>query len=203
LPVASGAWHLSPEALPKLEFQPVTPDRWPDLERLFGPRGAFGGCWCMWWRVTRAEFEEGQGEGNRLSLKRIVNSGEIPGLLAYTGEQPVGWCSVAPREAFPVLQRSRVLKPVDGQRVWSVVCFFIAKPYRRSGLSVRLLQAAVKHARKHGARIVEGYPVESKRGELPDAFSAFTGSASIFREVGFEEVARRSENRPILRRYLK
>ncbi len=194
----------SPKPPSKLKFHPVTPDRWPDLERLFGARGAFGGCWCMWWRVTRAEFEHGQGEGNRLSLKRIVDSGEIPGLLAYAGEQPVGWCSVAPREAFPVLQRSRVLKPVDGQRAWSVVCFFIAKPYRRSGLSARMLQAAVRHARKHGARIVEGYPVESKgASELPDAFSAYTGSASIFRQAGFQEVARRSENRPIMRRYLR
>lgn len=184
-------------------FRELTRRDWPRIETLFGKNGACGGCWCMWWRVTRSEFESGQGEGNRLSLKRIVDAGEIPGLLAYAGEQPVGWCSVAPREAFPVLQRSRVLKPVDGQRVWSVVCFFIAKPYRRGGVSARMLQAAVKHARKHGARIVEGYPVESKSGDLPNAFSAFTGSASIFREAGFEEVARRSGNRPILRWYLK
>ncbi len=93
----------------ELEFYALSAQRWEHLERLFGARGASGGCWCMWWRLRRSEYERQKGQGNRAALKDIVDSGEIPGILAYAEGQPVGWCSVAPRERFPVLERSRVL----------------------------------------------------------------------------------------------
>ena len=181
-----------------LEFRPLTPERWRDLEELFGERGACGGCWCMWWRLTRSQFEKQKGEENKKALARIVDSGQTPGLLAYADGQPIAWCSVAPREAFPRLERSRILKRVDDQPVWSVVCFFVGKPFRRKGVTVRLLEAAVEYAKEHGAKIVEGYPVEPRKTSTPDAF-AFTGLASAFRKVGFVEVLRRSETRPIMR----
>src|SRR3712207_7681510 len=79
----------------------------------------------MWWRLRRSEYERQKGQGNRAALKDIVDSGEIPGILAYAEGQPVGWCSVAPRERFPVLERSRVLKRIDEEPVWSVVCLFV------------------------------------------------------------------------------
>lgn len=179
---------------------PVTPHLWDDFETLFGERGAVGGCWCMWFRLKRSEFDAKKGEQNKRSMRVIVASGEIPGILAYDQGQPVGWCSVAPREAFPVLDRSWVLKRVDDQPVWSVVCFFIAKDYRQRGLSGILLRAALDYARQNGARIVEGYPVEPKDGSTPDVF-AFTGLASTFLQAGFVEVARRSETRPLMRYY--
>lgn len=182
-------------------FHPVTPDRWEDFETLFGPRGACGGCWCMWWRLRRSTYDAQKGEGNRLVMKAIIESGEIPGLLAYDSGEPVGWCSVAPRETFPVLGRSRILKPVDDRPVWSVVCFFIGKEHRRQGLSVGLLQAAVDYAQENGAEIIEGYPVEPKDGSSPDVF-AFTGVARAFRLAGFVEVLRRSPTRPIMRYYI-
>lgn len=185
-------------SLETFQFQPVTPDRWPDLERLFGPRGACAGCWCMWWRLKRSEFEQQKGEGNRQAMRQIVESGQVPGILAYADGQPVGWCSVAPREHFPALDRSRILKRVDDEPVWSVACFFVAKPFRGRGITVALLRAAVDYAKGHGARIVEGYPVEPKEGRSPDAF-VWTGLASTFRRAGFVEVLRRSETRPIMR----
>jgi GNAT superfamily N-acetyltransferase len=184
-----------------LSFEPVTPDRWDDVEKLFGPRGAVGGCWCMWWRLTRSEFDRQKGEGNHQAMKAIIFSGEVPGILAYAGEDPIGWCSIAPRQAFPVLARSPVLKPVDDQPVWSVVCFYIARSYRRQGISLALIIAALEYARSQGARIVEGYPIEPKKGSAPDIY-AFTGMATTFRQAGFVEVARRSEHRPIMRYYL-
>lgn len=186
-------------ATPRLRFHPLTPRRWKDLEDLFGERGACGGCWCMWWRLTRKEWERNRGAANKRALKRIVNSGEIPGILAYAGRRPVGWCSIAPRETFPALERSRTLKRIDDQPVWSVCCFFIARPYRRKGVALGLLKAALAYARQEGAEWVEGYPVEPKKGEMPDAF-AWTGLASIFRRAGFAEVLRRSKTRPIMRR---
>lgn len=120
-----------------VECHPLTPDRFCHLERLFGPRGACGGCWCMWWRLSRSQFAEGKGEGNRLALRRLVEEDEVPGLLAYAQGEPVAWCALGPREAYPALERSRVLKRVDDAAVWSVVCFFVAKPFRRRGLTVR------------------------------------------------------------------
>jgi GNAT superfamily N-acetyltransferase len=183
-----------------LSFHPVIAQRWDDFETLFGPRGAVGGCWCMWFRLKRSEFDVQKGEGNKRAMRRIIDSGEIPGLLAYYQEEPVGWCSVAPREAFPVLDRSPVLKRVDDQPVWSVVCFFIARPYRHQGVSLQLLQAALDYAQENGARIVEGYPVEPKKGSTPEVF-AYTGLVSMFLQLGFVEVARRSETRPLMRYY--
>jgi N-acetylglutamate synthase-like GNAT family acetyltransferase len=152
----------------------------------------------MYWRVLRSEFEKQKGAGNKRALKKIVSQGRVPGLLAYAGGEPVGWCAVEPREAYATLERSRLLKRLDEQRVWSVVCFFIAKSYRNKSVSVELLKAAVAHARKHGAQIVEGYPVEPKKGKMPDVF-AWTGIAAAFRQAGFKEVARPSATRPVMR----
>ncbi|MFH1175940.1 MAG: GNAT family N-acetyltransferase [Acidobacteriota bacterium] len=188
----------TPTLLPPLEFHPASADRWADLEALFGPRGACGGCWCMAWRLPRSEFARQKGEGNRQSLAALVSSGEEPGILAYAAGRPVGWCCVAPRERFPVLERSRVLKRIDGEPVWSVVCFFVAREYRRRKLAVELLRAAIAHVRSRGGRIVEGYPVEPKKGRLPDAF-AWTGPRSAFNQAGFTEAARGSAARPIMR----
>lgn len=183
--------------VPNLEFHPLTSERWADFEKLFGEHGACGGCWCMWWRLKRSEFAKSKGEGNREAMKRIVDSGEIPGVLAYADDRPIGWCAVAPREAFFTLGRSRVLKPVDDKPVWSVVCFFVAKPFRHKGMTVQLLKAAVSHVKQRGGRIVEGYPTEPGT-PLPDAF-VYTGLASAFRKAGFDEALRRSKNRPIMR----
>jgi len=181
-----------------LEFHPLTAERWSDLEALFGKRGACGGCWCMWWRLSNAEFEMQKGEGTRLALQALVGTGDMPGILAYKQDKPIGWCSLAPRERFSRLARSRVLKPVDDQPVWSVVCFFVARGYRGQGVSKGLLQAAVEYAVRHGARIVEGYPVQPKKDKMPDVF-AYTGVPSAYLQAGFVEVARRSETRPIMR----
>jgi GNAT superfamily N-acetyltransferase len=184
-----------------LEFHPVTKKRWADFETLFGERGACGGCWCMLWRLTRKEFEQQKGEANRQAMKAIVESGKKPGLLAYSEKQPVAWCSVAPRESFPALERSRILKKIDDQAVWSISCFFIHKDYRKQGLSVRILEAAVDYVRKQGGQIVEGYPVEPQKGKTADVF-AWTGLASFFKKAGFVECARRSETRPIMRFFI-
>jgi len=179
---------------------PLTTQRWDDLEDLFGPRGC-GGCWCMWWRLKRSTFEEQKGEGNRQALKAIVEAGQVPGLLAYAAGQPVGWCALAPRESYPTLEQSRILKRVDDRPVWSVVCFFVRRSYRRQGVTAALLQAAVAYAREQGGSTIEGYPVEPRQGQAPDAF-VYTGLASTFRRLGFVEGLRRSETRPIMRLYL-
>ena len=196
----------------RLEFHPLKPARWTDFETLFGPRGACGGCWCMWWLIPHPQFNRQKGETNRQAIKQLVESGRVPGLLAYALDQstgrissagqivPVGWCALAPREAYVALESSRILQPVDDQLVWSVVCFYVARPYRRQGVATALLSAATEYAREHGANILEGYPVEPKKGQAPDVF-VYTGLASTFRQLGFVEVARRSETRSVMRFY--
>lgn len=183
-------------------FHPLTEERWEDFEGLFGSRGAVGGCWCMWFRITHRQFDIQRGEDNHQAMHDIVTSGEVPGILVYDGDQPVGWCSVAPRQAFSVLGRSPVTKPVDDQPVWSIVCFFVAKSHRRQGLMAALLQAALDYARAQGATIVEGYPVDPTKGSTPDVF-AYTGLADAFEKAGFVEVARRSPTRPIMRYFFE
>jgi len=181
---------------------PLTPRRWPDLEKLFGPRGACGGCWCMYWRLPRKEYERRKGAGNRRALRKLAGSKTPPGLLAYLDGEPVGWCALAPRNDYPVLDRSRVLARVDDKPVWSVACFFVARRHRSRGVSRALVRAAVAFAKKKGAKIVEGYPVEPRKGRAPDVF-LWTGLPGTFLSAGFKEVARRSPTRPIVRRALR
>jgi GNAT superfamily N-acetyltransferase len=185
-----------------LSFAPLTPERFADLEKLFGPRGACGGCWCMYWRLPRREYEARRGEGTHQALKALVDGGEVPGLLAYSNGEPIGWCALGPRDQYPPLARSRILEPVDDLEVWSVVCFFVARKHRRQGVMAALLAAAVGYAQQCGARIVEGYPVVPRKDRMPDIY-AYTGTFSLFAKGGFAEVARRSETRPIMRRILK
>jgi GNAT superfamily N-acetyltransferase len=183
---------------PRLTFAALTPDRWPDLQRLFGPNGACGGCWCMWWRLTGDEFRRSKGAANRRAFHAIVARGTQPGLLAYSGVEPVGWLAVEPRERYPVLARSRALRPVDDRSVWSVTCFFIKAGWRRQGVSLALLRAARSFVAERGGRLLEGYP-KDLRGGFPGANSVWMGSAGTFVDAGFREVARRTPTRPIMR----
>jgi GNAT superfamily N-acetyltransferase len=178
---------------------PLTPARWADFEQLFGPRGACGGCWCMYWKRGRKDYEAAKGEGNRLAQKALVDSGVVPGLIAYMDGVPAGWVAVEPRKNFPVLGNSRILAPLDDLAVWSVPCFFVARKYRNAGLSVALLRAAVERVAQQGGMVVEGYPVEPAAGTVSVPAFIYTGLASTFRQAGFVEAGRRSEKRPIMR----
>ena len=185
-----------------LTFRVATPSRWNDIETLFGERGACAGCWCMFWRTRRKEWEASKGAANRRAFRRIVETGKRPGILAYRGKMPVGWCALAPRKTYGSLSRSRILAPVDDRPVWSVSCLFVLRPYRRQGIASRLLAEAARHAARRGAKILEGYPVEPSSANAPDAF-LWTGTAVAFDRAGFVEVARRSRTRPIMRKRLR
>jgi GNAT superfamily N-acetyltransferase len=140
----------------------------------------------------------GKGDVNRRRQERYVKDGNVPGLLAYAGEEPVGWVAIEPRAAYPRLARSRTLAPVDDRPVWSITCFFVARPHRGKGMTRALIEAAVRYARSRGATIVEAYPAEYA-ADVADAW-VYTGAVSTFLDLGFEEVARRSRSRPIVRK---
>jgi GNAT superfamily N-acetyltransferase len=195
----------------RIEVRPLTADRWPDLVELFGPSGAFSNCWCTWWRQTGAEFTSGiaqRGAGNKALLGELTAADRRPGLIAYRDEQPVGWISIAPRPEYGRVIRSPSIGP--GRKnpesadagVWSIVCFWMPRKERGKGIAMALLRAAVEHARESGARVLEGYPVDTA-GERHPQSSVFTGTLAMFTRVGFTEVERRAEGRPIVRLALR
>jgi ribosomal protein S18 acetylase RimI-like enzyme len=177
---------------------PVTPDRWEELATFFGPNGAYSNCWCAWYRVRAKGYDNGP--GNRRLLRRLTREGAVPGLLGYEGREPVGWVSVAPRDQYERVLRSRVIGPTDSGEpdIWSLVCFWIPVRYRRRGVATALLEGAVDHARAHGAATVEGYPVDTAGERRPSA-DIFTGTVGMFRKAGFTIAAHQTSGRPIAR----
>jgi ribosomal protein S18 acetylase RimI-like enzyme len=191
----------------KLTVLPATPKRWPDVEAVFGARGCAQarGCWCMAYRRsgTGPSLPAGtsRAKTNRADLKTLVETGRAPGLIAYRGKVPVGWVSLAPREQFARLARSPLMKPVDDQPVWSIICFVVPPAYRRQGVARALLQGAIAFARMHGATLVEAYPVDKKEPCRDDTM--WFGAKSMYDRAGFEEVARRKPTRPVVRLTVK
>jgi GNAT superfamily N-acetyltransferase len=181
----------------EIEIRPLSTRTWDDFVELFGPdRGASGGCWCMFWRQSREDWKARTRHSNQKKIRRLVKPKAPPGLLAYRDGKPVGWVSIAPRDEFPRLNASQYLKPVDRTKVWAVVCFYIRRGHRKSGVASALLAAAVESARKRGAQVVEGYPV----ARTQESGDAFTGLPSMFAKAGFKEVERRHPSRPIVRK---
>lgn len=191
-----------------VDVQPLTPDRWDDFAALFGPNGACGGCWCMWWRVTVKEFEAGN-DANRERMRALVDRGgdaHAPGLLAYDDGRVVGWCTVSPRPEFGRIVRSPNLAPAgdddadDDGPVWAVPCFYIVRGQRGRGIARALLDAAVAYAAEHGAAVVEGYAVDPSRRKFTNS-ELYTGTVSLFEGAGFERLgARTPTSRIVMRR---
>ena len=181
----------------RLEARPLTRERWEDLEKVFGPNGAYSGCWCMWFRQSQAEYDEHHGDGNRRSLKSLSDKGREPGLIAYVDFEPAAWVSVAPRAQFGRLLRSPLFRPddPDNEDVWSLVCLYIPKENRGQGLANYLVEAAIHQARAHGATRLDAYPIEPANRS---AAELFVGTPDLYRRAGFREVARPNENRRVM-----
>lgn len=182
--------------------EPLTPDRWDDFVTVLG-RGGQGGCWCMYWAVSTPSdwFTVAKG-GSQAATKdlfrALVDAGPPPGLLAYDGATPAAWCRVMARTRLPGLARSRYFKTdlaIDG--VWSLSCFVVRTKHRGRGLTTVLTEAAVAFARGQGARILEVYPTDTAERRSPSAL--YTGLASTFTRLGFEEVQRTAPHKPMMR----
>jgi GNAT superfamily N-acetyltransferase len=187
--------------------RPLVPARWADLEELFGlPGGSIvRGCWCMYYRKSgRSSAPATAGDHkaeNKRALCELVDRGVVPGLIGYLGDSPAGWISLGPREDYLKLRRSVIMKPVDETEVWSVVCSYVAKPYRGLGLQHALLAAAIDFARESGAAVLEAYPVDKAERSHDDFM--FFGSRGLYERAGFTEVVRRSPTRVVMRRRLR
>ena len=180
-------------------ISPLTAERWPALEDLFGPAGASNGCWCMYWRIGPGYHDRPRAD-NKRDLQLLATSGRPPGLLAFDGELAVGWCELAPRAELTWLAHARYLQPVDDLPVWSIPCFFIRRAYRRRGVTGALIEAAVDAAAAAGAPALEAYPVDAT---VPGhTGNLYPGVASAFARHGFQVIVRRKPDRPVMRRQL-
>jgi GNAT superfamily N-acetyltransferase len=181
---------------------PLTSERWPHLETLFLAKGCSmaRGCWCMYYRES-GEVTVPAGvtpaEARRRGLRAAAAGDPPPGLIGYRDGTPVGWVSLGPREAYPRLRRSPVARPVDDVPVWSIVCFVVPSPYRGQGVATALLRGAIAYAREREVGVLEAYPIDKTE---PGASAwLWNGAMSMYRRVGFVEVARRRPERPVVR----
>jgi GNAT superfamily N-acetyltransferase len=175
----------------ELMTRPISPSDFGRIERLFGAKGACGGCWCMFWRVPSlgAYWAQHKGEDNKQVFRALVESGHAKGCLAFDGDLPVGWCSYGRREDFAYLSRSRSLPDPGLPGGWAITCFYIPASHRNRGVSEQLIACAVREARRAGAAYLEGYPTEPKSEQpIPPAF-AHTGVPGPFLRQGFRRVA--------------
>ena len=179
-----------------LVFHEVDRSRWPDMERLFESRGGPKNCRCMVWRATAEEARRTDGASRKAAMQHRVAAGVPVGILGYVDGEPVAWCSIAPRTTYRPL--GGVDDPAeDAATVWSLACFFVKRDLRGSGITKRLIEEAVAHARRRGATVVEAYPVD------PDSPSyRFMGFVSSFAAAGFHEVGRAGTRRHVMRREL-
>ncbi len=174
---------------------------------MFGTRGDPASCWCQWF-FDGAQVGPGElAAANQAALRAQVAAGPVPGLLAYAGATPAGWCAVGPRSRYGRLRRSAALRgtPDDvfcDQSVWSVTCFVVKPGARRQGIAAALLSAAIDLAGHGGAAILEAYPVDLAARKAATAAELYHGPLSIFLRAGFAEVARPTPARPVVRRRL-
>ncbi|MGE5527904.1 MAG: N-acetyltransferase family protein [Patescibacteria group bacterium] len=184
--------------------KPLSSATFPDFERLFGPAKDCGGCWCMWYRLSAADWKKLRGEGCREAMRRLAGEGKAHGLLAYVSEEPVGWCALGPRDDFPRLDRTKAYLGLDRPPgLWSLPCFYIAKGWRGRGAARFLLTQALPEMKALGARVAEAYPVTTTRdGRRVEAAFAWNGPLAMYLEAGFRVVHRANEFRPVVRREL-
>jgi GNAT superfamily N-acetyltransferase len=202
----AGCFYITAMGTPQSKFtcsvRELEPTDWAAVEQLFGARGACGGCWCMHWRTAKGgkTWEAVKGEPNRKAFRKLVESGQAHGILAFDGDTPVGWCSFGKRLDFPRLERTKAYVREDSEDVWSVNCLFVAPGYRGQHIGLRMVEAAITAIKKRGGRMIEAYPVTlTKEGKkLPAAFS-FTGPETLYQRLGFREAQRLAPSKPLYR----
>lgn len=171
-----------------IKIIPVDTSNWTDFETLFKSKGAPGYCWCMAWRMTKEELKNNTSSNRKKFIKNRVSSGTPVGLIANLENEPIAWCSVAPRETYKRLGGEENL-----ENVWSIVCFYIKKEFRDKGFIDTLIEETKKYARSNGAKYLEAYPVE------PDSPSyRFMGFIKTFEKAGFSFVKKAGTRRQVM-----
>jgi predicted GNAT family acetyltransferase len=182
-----------------VNVRPAGPDSWQDVATVMGERGDPSRCFCQYFRLRGKAWSGSSPENNRESLQAQVCDGERPpGVLAYDGDAPVGWCAVGPRTSYPRVVASPNWR-TDHPDAWVITCFVVPVGHRRQGIAGELVQGAVDLARSQGATTVEACAVDTATaGRIPSA-DLYRGPLSIYLDAGFTEVSRTSPQRVLVR----
>jgi GNAT superfamily N-acetyltransferase len=184
----------------EVHWAPLTEQTWTDFEEVMGANGGARGCWCMHWRLSFTQWQQGRGPGNRTRIAERAAADPPPGVVCYVRDEPVGWVGIADRAEYPRMQRSSVTRPIDDTPAWVISCIYLRREYRRRRLQAAMIAAACEFAAEHGRHTVEAHPVDPAHGKRAGADNAMTGIASAYRAAGFTEMARPKPDRPIMRR---
>jgi GNAT superfamily N-acetyltransferase len=188
--------NTGPGTAEPLVVRPATIDRFDDIEPVINAH-----CWCQWWRQTAGEYSRSGPESKRAALREQCAAEPVPGVVAYLGDLPVGWCGFGPRDSMRRLERSRTIPKIDDQAVWSIVCFNVRPGYRRRGIAKALLAGAIEYARAHGAVGLEAYPTDPL-GTRRDATFSYTGFTTMFEAAGFRRMVETASHADRLPRWL-
>jgi ribosomal protein S18 acetylase RimI-like enzyme len=169
-------------------IKPVDRNNWMDFESLFQSKGGPHYCWCMAWRMTKDELKQNNSAFRKECIKQRVWSDTPIGILGYSENKAIAWCSIAPRETHHRLGGDENLK-----NVWSITCFYIKKEYRRQGLVKLLVEQAKDYAKENGAEYVEAYPVEENSPSY-----RFMGYMKTFEKMGFQFVKMAGTRRHVM-----
>lgn len=186
-----------------IEVIPLTPDRWPLFEALFGKQGACYGCWCTHFRLPPAIRRENDRQRNKDVMRARIEAGPPPGLLAIDDGEAIGWMQIGPRADVPEWNNAgRVSAPLeeadrDDPAIWAISCFFVRSRARGKGLSHRLVAGGIDFARRHGARFLEACPMDQSRDSR--SIGLFVGSTRVFVRAGFSKIVERKAGRPLMR----
>ena len=188
--------------MPTIRIEAATEAPWTDVEHALTGGGDGASCSCQWFLITRKDFDACSSDDKRTLLRRELKDAEVsPALIAYVDDVAAAWVRVGPRPAQAALARSRIVKasdePIDDTEVWAITCFVVRREHRGLGLAKALTRAAVDHAAKHGARVVEAYPVDTDRRKT-SSNELYHGSMRLFSDAGFHEVARPSDARAVM-----
>ncbi len=171
-----------------IDIRAASSERFDDVATMLGPKNPTSSvCWCLSHRLDAKTNRSLVGPERGEFVRGLCAEPVPPGVLAYDGDEVVGWAAVAPRAILP-FARSRKIPHVDDLPVWSVWCLRVRPGRRGRGVAASLLPGAVELAREHGAPAIEGYPVDN-RGEKVDLTMAYVGTRAMFERAGFVKAA--------------
>ena len=206
---ATGRLTRDPITPAQLSIIPANQASWADLQAVFGTADYPGMCYCQHYKTRDCHWSSLSGEERHRRLREQTRCDSprartTSGLVAYLGQEPVGWVAVEPRTAYPRLPKVRTVwsgrqedKTDDG--VWAVTCFVTRKGYRKRGITYALAAATVGFARDQGARALEAYPMITSPGKEITWGELHVGSRQVFADAGFTEVSHPSPRRVVMR----
>lgn len=180
----------------------ATSTRWDDVQHALTGGGDGASCQCIWPMLRNKDWNETTTPERTTMLREEIDAGPPPGLIAYVDGEAAGWIRIGPRTVQRRLEHTRAIaaateEPFDEDSVWAVTCFVVRREHRGQGLNGALLRAAVDYARTAGARLIEGYPVDTG-GTTQQANELFHGMLTTFLAERFRARGELKPGRPLV-----